>query len=95
MHLVADENWAVTIAAHREGGASPAFLVGRGLLLVTAWTAATISGNLLGSLVMEPKRWGLDFAFIAVFAALTAVILDMVKTRKHVAVADKGCTGPA
>lgn len=132
MHLVADENWAVTIAAHRDGGASPAFLVGGGLLLVTAWTAATISGNLLGGLVMEPRRWGLDFAFIAVFAALTmslwrgrddflpwlvaavlavagerllpgklyialggvggaltAVILDMVKDRKHVAADDK------
>jgi 4-azaleucine resistance transporter AzlC len=134
MHLVADENWAVTIAAHRDGGASPAFLVGGGLLLVTAWTAATIGGNLLGGLVMEPRRWGLDFAFIAVFAALTmslwqgkddllpwlvaavlavagerllpgklyialggvggaltAVILDMVKNRKHAAADNKGC----
>jgi 4-azaleucine resistance transporter AzlC len=134
MHLVADENWAVTIAAHRDSGTSPAFLVGGGLLLVTAWTAATIGGNLLGGLVMEPRRWGLDFAFIAVFAALTmslwqgkddflpwlvaavlavagehlmpgklyialggvggaltAVILDRVKNRKHVAIDDNGC----
>jgi predicted branched-subunit amino acid permease len=135
MHLVADENWAVTIAAHRDGGASPAFLVGGGILLVTAWTAATIGGNLIGGLVMEPRRWGLDFAFIAVFAALTmslwqgkddllpwlvaavlavagerllpgklyialggvggaltAVILDMVKNRKHAAADDNVCT---
>ncbi len=71
MHLVADENWAVTIAAHRNGGAGPAFLVGGGLLLVAAWTAATISGNLLGGRIVEPERWGLDFAFVAVFAALS------------------------
>lgn len=71
MHLVADENWAVTIAAHRNGGTGPAFLVGGGLLLLTAWTVATISGNLLGGQIMEPERWGLDFAFVAVFAALS------------------------
>ena len=71
MHLVADENWAVTIAAHRNGGTCPAFLVGGGLLLLAAWTASTISGNLLGGRIMEPERWGLDFAFVAVFAALT------------------------
>jgi 4-azaleucine resistance transporter AzlC len=71
MHLVADENWAVTIAAHRNGGASPAFLLGGGLLLLTAWSTATLTGNLLGGQIMEPRRWGLDFAFVAVFAALS------------------------
>jgi len=71
MHLVADENWAVTIAAHRNGGTCPAFLVGGGLLLLTAWTFATITGNLLGGQIVEPERWGLDFAFVAVFAALS------------------------
>ncbi len=71
MHLVADENWAVTIAAHRNGGTCPAFLFGGGLLLVTAWTVATICGNLLGGQIMQPERWGLDFAFVAVFAALS------------------------
>ena len=71
MHLVADENWAVTIAAHRNGGTTPTFLFGGGLLLLTAWTSATIAGNLLGSRILEPERWGLDFAFVAVFAALT------------------------
>ena len=71
MHLVVDENWAVTIAAHRRGTASPAFLIGGGLLLLAAWTGGTISGNLLGGQIMDPARWGLDFAFVAVFAALS------------------------
>lgn len=71
MHLVADENWAVTIAAHRNGGATPTFLIGGGLLLVCAWSIATLSGNLLGGQIVAPERWGLDFAFVAVFAALT------------------------
>lgn len=71
MHLVADENWAVTIAAHRNGGTCPAFLVGGGLLLLAAWTASTLAGNLLGGRIVDPARFGLDFAFVAVFAALT------------------------
>ncbi len=71
MHLVADENWAVTIAAHRNGGTTPTFLVGGGLLLVSAWSTATLSGDLLGGQIVSPERWGLDFAFVAVFSALT------------------------
>lgn len=71
MHMVADENWAVTIAAHRNGGTTPTFLVGGGLLLLCAWSAATLSGNLLGGQIVSPEKWGLDFAFVAVFAALT------------------------
>jgi 4-azaleucine resistance transporter AzlC len=134
MHLVADENWAVTIAAHRNGGTCPTFLVGGGLLLLTAWTLSTICGNLLGGQILEPERWGLDFAFVAVFAALslslwqgrddllpwlvaaglavageqllpgklyialggiggalTAVFLEMLQTRRHIAVAGQSC----
>ncbi len=71
MHLVADENWAVTIAAHRNGGTTPTFLVGGGILLLCTWSVATLSGNLLGGQIVSPEKWGLDFAFVAVFAALT------------------------
>lgn len=71
MHLVADENWAVTIAEHRRNGADPLFLFGGGLLLLCAWSAGTLSGNLLGGFITDPEKYALDFAFIAVFAALT------------------------
>jgi 4-azaleucine resistance transporter AzlC len=71
MHLVADENWAVTIAEHRRRGSDPYFLFGGGLLLLCAWTGGTVAGNLLGAVIAEPQRYALDFAFVAVFAALT------------------------
>ncbi len=71
MHLVADENWAVTMARHRKSGASPYFLLGGGLLLLCAWSLGTLSGNLLGSFINRPETYALDFAFVAVFAALT------------------------
>lgn len=71
MHLVADENWAVTIAEHRKSGTNPFFLLGGGLLLLLAWSSGTLAGNLLGSFISHPEKYALDFAFTAVFAALT------------------------
>ncbi len=72
MHLVADENWAVTMTAHRQGGASTYFLLGGGLCLIFAWCAGTVTGHGLGAAVQHPEAYALDFAFIAVFTALTA-----------------------
>lgn len=70
MHLVADENWAVTMVEYRKSGTTPYFLLGGGILLLTAWSSATMMGNVLGGCIVEPERFALDFAFIAVFAAL-------------------------
>jgi predicted branched-subunit amino acid permease len=71
MHLVADENWAVTIAEHRKSGTDPFFLIGGGMLLLCAWSSGTLAGNLLGSFISQPEKYALDFAFTAVFAALS------------------------
>jgi 4-azaleucine resistance transporter AzlC len=71
MHLVADENWAVTMAAHRSGIATTAFLFGGGLCVLSAWCAGTMLGHRLGAVVQNPEAYALDFAFVAVFTALT------------------------
>ena len=71
MHLVADENWAVTMAANRRGGAGTGFLLGGGLCLCTVWSMGTLLGHRLGAVVVHPERFALDFAFVAVFTALT------------------------
>ncbi|MCG8618798.1 MAG: AzlC family ABC transporter permease [Desulfobacterales bacterium] len=70
MHFVADENWAVTMAAHRKGGTDIWFLLGGGLCLMTAWSAGTLLGHGLGAAISNPEAYALDFAFIAVFTAL-------------------------
>ncbi len=71
MHLVADENWAVTMAAlRRQGSVSTSFLLGGGLCIVSAWCAGTLSGRILGAAVQNPAAFALDFAFLAVFTAL-------------------------
>jgi|SRR5579864_5378538 len=69
LFLVTDENWALTMAA----GERPywgAFFLGTGWLLWLAWLAAGVLGYLLGAIVPDPKSWGLDFAFTAVFLTL-------------------------
>lgn len=71
MHLVADENWAVTMAAYRGRGATTGFLLGGGICLCSIWSMGTLLGHQLGALVTHPERFALDFAFVAVFTALT------------------------
>ncbi len=71
MHLVVDENWAVTIAEHRKGNASVSFLLGGGVCLLLVWCSGTLLGHGLGAAIKNPEAFALDFAFIAVFTALT------------------------
>ncbi len=71
MHLVADENWAVTMAAYRKGGATTGFLLGGGICLCSVWSMGTLIGHQLSTVVAQPERFALDFAFVAVFTALT------------------------
>jgi len=70
LHLVADENWAVTMASYRERGVTPWFLFGGGLCMFTFWMAGTTLGHQLGSLIRNPEALAMDFAFAAVFVAL-------------------------
>jgi 4-azaleucine resistance transporter AzlC len=70
MHLVADENWAVTMAKQRAGTASTYFLFGGGLCVCLAWCSGTLIGHRLGAIIEQPEAYALDFAFVAVFTAL-------------------------
>lgn len=70
VYLMADENWALTMGELAKGRRDAAFLLGGGLLMFVAWTSSTLIGGLFGSAVEDPARWGLDFAFTAVFLAL-------------------------
>lgn len=70
MHLVADENWAMTMAQFQKGKTSTWFLLGGGLCVQLAWTSGTLLGHRLGAVIANPEQFGLDFAFVAVFTAL-------------------------
>ncbi len=68
--FLSDENWALTLGEFEQGRHDGAFLLGSGLVLFVAWVGSTVLGRTLGSIVQDPARWGLDFAFSAVFLAL-------------------------
>lgn len=70
IHLVADENWAITMARFHREQITVWFLLGGGLCVEAAWCAGTMIGHSLGSVLPQPEKFGLDFAFVAVFTAL-------------------------
>jgi branched chain amino acid efflux pump len=72
VYFMADENWALTMGEFDKGRRDAAFLVGGGLLMAFVWTTSTFVGVTFGSVIEDPARWGLDFAFTAVFLALIA-----------------------
>jgi 4-azaleucine resistance transporter AzlC len=68
--FVSDESWALTMGEFARGGRNAAFLLGSGITTFVAWVSAAIVGQTLGSVLDDPSRWGLDFAFTAVFLVL-------------------------
>lgn len=70
IHLVADENWAITMAEHRRRPQVPGFLLGGGLAVLVFWLAGCAAGYLVGGRLPPPEQLGMDFAFTAAFIAL-------------------------
>jgi len=70
--FLADENWALAMGEHAKGRRDAAFLIGGGLAMFASWTVSSLVGRTVGGALDDPARWGLDFAFTAVFLALLA-----------------------
>lgn len=81
VHLVTDENWAVTMAESRKRQVAGDFLVGGGVCVGLFWFFSVLAGHGLGLSIAAPERFGLDFAFTALFAALA---VTMWRGRKDV-----------
>jgi 4-azaleucine resistance transporter AzlC len=71
-HLVTDETYALTQARLARGPAGPAYFAGCGATVYLAFYAGSVAGALLGSRIPDPRRYGLDFVFPAVFVAILA-----------------------
>lgn len=72
-HLINDESFAVTVARSRPPDAC--VYLGSAAAICGAFVAGVAVGVALGGLVERPERYGLDFAFPAVFLSLVAVQL--------------------
>ncbi len=67
-----DESWALTLArcGREDGSADGSYLLGSGLVVYAAWLSSTALGHLAVTGLGDPARYGLDFAFTAVFLSL-------------------------
>ena len=72
-HVLNDESFAVAVA--RQNPPDPWVYIGSAVAVFGSFLAGVLVGTQLGGLVADPARWGLDFAFPAVFLALVAVQL--------------------
>ena len=72
-HVINDESFAVAVARSRPPDAK--VYLGSAAAISGAFIAGVAVGVALGGLVERPERYGLDFAFPAVFLALVAVQL--------------------
>ncbi len=71
VHLTADENWALLMAARARGReVGYGYLVGAGLTQMAAWCASTVAGIVFAEAIPDPKALGMDFAFTAAFIAI-------------------------
>jgi 4-azaleucine resistance transporter AzlC len=83
--LIVDESWAV--AQVGGGRINRKVLVGAGLTLFPCWVGGTILGVFGGDLLGDPKKFGLDAAFPALFLAL---LVASTKTRREISAAVAG-----
>lgn len=74
VHFVTDENWALTMAERRKSTVGANFLLGGGILVMAAWSFGTLAGHALGVSIRHPERFGMDFAFTAIFTALAVTM---------------------
>lgn len=70
MFFLADEIWAFAEARAARHRLTPAFYAGLVVFFYANWVVATVIGSLAGRLISDPRAWGFDFAFIAIFIGL-------------------------
>ncbi|MGI6783432.1 MAG: AzlC family ABC transporter permease [Aminivibrio sp.] len=74
VHFVTDENWAITMAESRKRAVTGSFLLGGGVCVGLFWFVSVMAGHGMGFTIPSPERFGLDFAFTALFAALAVTM---------------------
>jgi 4-azaleucine resistance transporter AzlC len=70
LFLMADEVWALALSRAVDRPLTLAFWFGLGGALYPAWIASTTAGAVFGAALDDPARFGLDFAFVAIFIGL-------------------------
>ncbi|PZN93176.1 MAG: branched-chain amino acid ABC transporter permease [Hyphomicrobiales bacterium] len=72
LYYMADENWALAEKRARTHRLTPAYWAGMTVPFVACWIATSTLGAVVGAALGDPRRFGADFAFTALFIALVA-----------------------
>jgi 4-azaleucine resistance transporter AzlC len=71
LFLMCDESWALALVdARRQGGFRLAHYLGLALAMYATWVGTTALGGVIGPVFGDPRVWGLDMAFPAIFLVL-------------------------
>ena len=70
LFFLADEIWAVALRRAAEGRLTPAYYFGQALPFYVSWLFWSTLGNVMGSAIADPRRYGFDYAFVAVFLVI-------------------------
>jgi predicted branched-subunit amino acid permease len=68
--LTTDANWIVAMRYRADGGGDASILAGAGLALWAVWVTAAVPGYLLGAIMQDPKRFGIDLMLPVFFVAM-------------------------
>jgi 4-azaleucine resistance transporter AzlC len=70
--FLADENWAMAERRAAQQPLTPAFFLAMSGVFWANWVVCTSLGGAIGAIFGDPKRFGADFAFSALFIGLVA-----------------------
>ncbi|WP_068085908.1 AzlC family ABC transporter permease [Polycladidibacter stylochi] len=68
--FLTDETWALSEQRVTQKPLTYSFMLGLALPFYASWTLSSALGASVGALIETPEKWGLDFAFTAMFACL-------------------------
>jgi predicted branched-subunit amino acid permease len=74
LFFLGDGNWALSMQRRAGGEADAGFVLGSGLVMFVPWLIGTLAGNVLGSAIPDPARFGLDFMLVAFSMALAVSV---------------------
>ena len=70
-----DESYALAISGYLRGEGSREYFLGANLAIYGGWVLSTLTGGILGGLVVDPGRWGIGLVFPLTFLGLLVPLL--------------------
>jgi predicted branched-subunit amino acid permease len=65
-----DATWLISMRYYTEGGRDASVYLGAATTIISGWIAASAVGYVLGGLVVDPERYGIDLVMPVFFAAM-------------------------